>query len=99
MLTLLGAENDRSNPGTRIAPRGGFGELRASVRVVAVERGVQRVGANLAGDVELVGGSADPPAGGFTGAGVVVLDALADGLQVVVRLSLAELADGQHPAG
>jgi hypothetical protein len=46
--------------------------------VVAGEGGVQGCGVDLTVGAELVGGGAEPAAGGFPGPGVVVLDALAD---------------------
>jgi hypothetical protein len=93
MLTLLGAENVRSKPVTRIAPRDG---LRARLGMVARQRAVQQLALDLAEDVELVGCRAHPLAGRLALAGVVILDALRDRLQVVVGLALSELADRQH---
>ena len=65
--------------------------------MVAAQRAVQQLAVDLAEDIELLGGRAGPPAGRLAVTGVVVLDALPDGAQVVVGLSLSELADRKHP--
>ena len=48
---------------------------------------------NLALELEILGSACKPIAGGLAGAGVVVLDAARDGVQVVELAALAELAD------
>ena len=72
------------------------GKLIAIVGVEARQRAMQRLGVDLALQLELVGGGAEPPAGRLALAGVLVLDALADGLEVVVGLAGSELSDRQH---
>lgn len=51
---------------------------------------------DLTAQAELARRRADPAPGRLAGTGVVVLDALGDGLEVVVRLALAELPDREH---
>ena len=51
---------------------------------------------DLASEVELSGGSADPMPGRLALAGVVVLDAGGDRVEVVGLLALTELSDRDH---
>ncbi len=59
---------------------------------------MQRVAYDFAAQLKLAGGGPKPPAGDFAFAGVVVLDALADGLEVVVGLAVSEFSDREHPS-
>ena len=70
----------------------------AGGRVVAAEDELERLGVDLAGQGQVLGQAAVPSTGRFAGAEVVVLDAVGDGLQVVVVLARGELADAEHGA-
>jgi len=72
------------------------GESRAGCRVLEVEDPVELIGVDLARQPESVGAGADPLAGRLAGAGVVVLDAVGDGAEVVLGPPRQELADAQH---
>ena len=60
------------------------GESLAGGRVLEVEDPVELVGVDLARQPEAIGAGADPLAGRLAGAGVVVLDAVGDGAEVVL---------------
>src|ERR1700674_2493813 len=65
-------------------------------RVGAVQHVVEGVGVALPGEAEPLGATADPVAGGLFGAGVVLLGASGDGVEVVLLLTGSELAEAQH---
>jgi hypothetical protein len=92
----VGARNARSNPGTFRDERKPCERLACGV--AAAEHAKQRVGSDLAVEAEVGCGGAGPPAGGFTVAEVVILDARRDLGQVAVdAVHAGELADVQHP--
>jgi hypothetical protein len=92
----VGARNARSNPGTFRDERKPCERLACGV--AAAEHAKQRVGFDLAVEAEVGCGGAGPPAGGFTVAEVVILDARRDLGQVAVdAVHAGELADVQHP--
>lgn len=78
----------------RAAPA--LGQRFTAPRVRAVEREAEPVALDLATDPELARSAAHPASGRLAGAGVVVLGALGDSLEVVALLPLAELSDRQH---
>jgi hypothetical protein len=55
------------------------------------------LGLDLTVEAEALGGVADPFSGRLALAGVVVLGAFGDLVEVVALLSYAELADREHP--
>jgi hypothetical protein len=67
-------------------------------RVATGQHRFELRGLNLAGEAQVLGGVAKPFPGDLALAGVVVLSAFGDLVEVVALLSFAELSDGQHLA-
>jgi len=61
------------------------------------ERPLQQLALHLAEHLELISSAAGPRPRRLTRTGVVVLNPLADRLQVVIRLPRPELPDREHP--
>ena len=89
----------RSKPGTGpLAGDAAHPDQRLAVdRVAAGQHRVELVGLDLAGEAQVLGGVAEPFPGDLALAGVVVLRAFGDLVEVVALLAFAELADGEHP--
>ena len=96
--TDFGAEKVRSKPGTEPSPGTPWlpssGSPSTGLRPVSIA--VSWSAPDLARELQLAGGVAHPLPGDLALAGVVVLRAFGDLLQVVGLLADAELADGQH---
>ena len=60
---------------------------------MAVENRTDLVFTDLALEFEILGSACEPVAGGLARAGVVVLDAAGDGVQVIELAALAELPE------
>ena len=71
-------------------------ERVTGLRVRAVQHVVEGVGVDDSGEAEPLGATADPLAGGLFGAGVVLLGASGDGVEVVLLLTGSKLAEAQH---
>ena len=103
--TDFGAEKVRSKPGTGPSPRTprieSSGSPSTGLRPVSIADELVR--ADLAFEAEVRGGVADPLAGRLALAGVVVLGAFGDLVEVVALLAAPELSDREHhplcPAG
>ena len=93
----LGSGEGQIEAGDRATTAHGTQPQRLTVRrVVGGEHRCELVGPDLAGEAQLGGGVAHPLPGDLALAGVVVLRAFGDLLQVVHLLAGPELADGKH---